>query len=180
MKYNCEVQPGDILLTAPSSVIGRMISWFSGPYSHVGQVLKFGGRVWVIDANPPAVRIMPLSSWIKQYRSVCVKRPLAAESYKQIERGLEKFLFPQIGVREYAESTVARLAVRLPLGWIPKNDSTAPLAPVICSELVAETAISVYGFDPCPDAADRWTTPSDLAKSGKYFTVQENLKINEA
>ena len=182
MNYTIKVKPMDTILARPHGWIGRAISWFTnGEFSHAGKILKFGGRTWVVDADPPVVRIMPLSSWLKTYTDAAIYRSvyylLDEPKWREVEEQAEEFLFPMIGVREYSESTIARLAVRLPFGAVPEQDEIDHDEPVICSRLVSEADMAVIGIDPCEDRADWATTPQDLADSEDYLCVCEKLEI---
>ena len=182
MKYNVELRPMDTVAARPRDWLGRAITFFSpGEFSHVGKILKFGGRTWVVDADPPVVRIMPLSSWLKKYKSVAVFRldalEQSPESWRTIERQAEKFLFPMIGVREYSKGTIARLAARLPFGWVPDDEEPNHTEPVICSRLVSEADIFVADVDPVDGVACWASTPNDITGSPEYNAITPDLEV---
>lgn len=62
------IKSGDILVWRPSSLYGKLISFVTqSPYAHVGIVWEYHGRLFVIEAVYPCIRIVPVSNRLPFY-----------------------------------------------------------------------------------------------------------------
>lgn len=79
-------------------------------YAHVGIILNFGGRVWVVESVTPKIRLVPLSYFAKEgFYHVQLNKPM---SNPELE-----FMLSKVGKGEYSkwQAIMAQLS-RLHIG----------------------------------------------------------------
>ena len=93
----CTFREGDILLQSLGGVLCKVIEGVSkSPYSHCGIVAEINGKLYVLEALPPAVHYTPLKKWINRgynprFTQIRVKN-MTAENIDKVLLEAEKFI----------------------------------------------------------------------------------------
>lgn len=185
--YSCDLKTGDVLLYRHRSLIGWLITLFTGgEMSHAGIVIADGERHYVLDATLPHVDVRPVSVDVADGCSIKVLR--APECIHWAPNRLSNFAYAIEGTTHYATCRMLACAwteiFGVPDGLLDPDEIPKRF---MCSELVSrccrmfswwEIADDSISYDPCPDRPDRYTTPRDLNDSS-LVTVCEKLAFAE-
>ena len=166
-----KIKNGDILLYRGSGVISWLIKKVTGSeYSHAGIVVWWNKRLMVLEAVGKGIVCTPLSRNIGHYKgevhwySSC--RPLPNGARGRIVQ----FAQMELG-KEYATWKLVLFGWKLLLGKdLDKKDEFKRRNKLVCSQYVA-TAYNYIGIDLKEGLSDRFTKPSDIAKSKKLIKV---------
>lgn len=150
---------GDVLLFRGRGPMSRTIRLLtSSPYSHVGLVMLYEGRVYCVEAVGKGVRLILMSEVVRQYHGGIDYYRLreAAEGQR---RGALGFCLQQLG-KLYDRAGLVRFVALLLLGRKPRAWRDRYW---FCSELVA----AAYRGQGIALATERpaYTSPADLAVS---------------
>jgi hypothetical protein len=162
---------GDVLLFRGRGLLSLIIRVITrSPYSHVGLLYSFEGRVYCVEAVGAGVRIILLSELLQHYDGGVDYFEVEA-SDKQRRRAVS-FCFQQLG-KIYDKPGIFRFAASLIFdrrAVSPRDDRW------FCSELVA----AAYAAQDLPLTAvqEAYTSPSDLAMSPRMKLVC-SLKAEE-
>jgi len=89
-----DLKSGDVVAISSNSLVSKAIRIFTrSEYSHVGIILDIHGRKLLLEAVPPVVRIVPLSS-VNPFYIVKMGKVLSAEA--------ENLAFSFVGKAEYS------------------------------------------------------------------------------
>ena len=170
------------------TVIG--IQAFTGScWVHAGAAMKgrlqgsHQVRTLVTDATEDGIDVRPLSADLRRGRRVGVLRPPAGCGMD--EAALAAFVWPRWGVAPYGTRKLLANAWIEVAGGGGKPDPTEIPESFICSEWssLLNRRFVTYpdgrGFDPCPQYADRFTSPADLAKRSLLEWVTRDLRLKE-
>jgi uncharacterized protein YycO len=150
---------GDVLLFRGRGLASQAIRLFTrSPYSHVGLVFRYQGRVYCFEAVGVGVRLILMSEVMRRYHGGIDYYEVGGAAPEQRD-GVIAFCFQQLG-KLYDRPGIVRFlgailfdhkpAVRQDQAWF-------------CSELVA-AAYRAHGLPLAPVSAS-YTTPADLAVS---------------
>ncbi len=150
---------GDVLLfrgRGPMSMAIRALT--ASPYSHVGLVYLFAGRVYSLEAVGAGVRLILMSEVLRRYHGGVDYYEVPRATTEQ-RAGAVAFCFQQLG-RLYDRPGLLRFGAALVLG---RKLATREDQSWFCSELVA----AAYRKQGLSLAAERptYTSPADLAVS---------------
>lgn len=152
-------QNGDVLLfrgRGPMSLAIRTLT--ASPYSHVGLVYLFAGRVYSLEAVGAGVRIILMSEVLRRYHGGVDYYEVPRATPEQ-RAGAIAFCFQQLG-RLYDRPGLVRFAAAVLLG---RKRATREDQTWFCSELVA-AAYRKQGLLLAPERPT-YTSPADLATS---------------
>lgn len=90
--YRGKIKSGDLVALGHSSIVTLFTT---SEYNHIGVVWKVGKRLFLIEAVPPMVRMIPLSTLAKD--GFYIIHTKTAPSQAEIE-----FLLSKVGVAEYS------------------------------------------------------------------------------
>lgn len=164
-----KIRDGDILLFRGKSWLSRVICRVTGsPYSHAAIVAWWNERLMVLEAVGKGVVVSRMSIVVNQYSGkvelwTTDEKLARAEVIRAAQRLLGK---------RYSPYKLIRNLQRLVFGR-PRHEEADPDAPpddFICSEFVSRTW-RAGGIDLVGDAPDRYTKPSDIAKSPHLHKV---------
>lgn len=150
---------GDVLLFRGRGPMSRSIRYLtSSPYSHVGLVMLFEGRVYCVEAVGKGVRLILMSEVVRQYHGGIDYYRLREATEGQ-RRGALGFCLQQLG-KLYDRAGLLRFLAMLALRHKPRAWRDRYW---FCSELVA----AAYRAQGITLAAERpaYTSPADLAVS---------------
>jgi uncharacterized protein YycO len=154
-----DLRLGDVLLFRGSGLSSQLIRLFThSPYSHVGLVFPYQGRVYCFEAVGVGVRLILMSEVMRRYHGGIdyYEVPRAAPEQRT---GAISFCFQQLG-KIYDRLGILRLVVAILLNRKPAvRDDQA----WFCSELVA-AAYRSQGL-PLAPVSSAYTSPADLAVS---------------
>jgi uncharacterized protein YycO len=150
---------GDVLLFRGRGLASQAIRFFThSPYSHVGLVFPYQGRVYCVEAVGVGVRLILMSEVMRRYHGGIdyYEVPRAAPEQRN---GAISFCFQQLG-KLYDRPGIFRLVVAVLLNRKPavREDQAW-----FCSELVA-AAYRSQGLPLAPVSA-AYASPADLAVS---------------
>lgn len=181
LNYNdirLQIKNGDVLLYQGSGLISWLIKKVTGSkYSHAGIVVWWHNRLMVLEAVGKGIICTPLSRNIGHYQGE-VHLYTAREMYQKgdpwTERGkrqsIVEFAQMELG-KEYATWKLVLYGWKLLWGRdLDKKDKFRTSNKLVCSQYVA-AAYNIVGVDLKEGLADRFTKPSDIAKSKKLEMV---------
>ena len=187
MKYNINLQTGDIALYRRRGLLGWLITWWTGgDKSHAGIVIVDGDRHYILDARAPAVDMRPISVDVRNGSHITIKRSLPGIRWDA--DALMLFAYHMEGATRYATlkmlSNMWTEVFGCPQGLLDPADVPArfhcsELASRIC-RMFARWSDTGEDFDPCPQRPDRYTTPDDLDRKSSLVTLTDRLAIVEA
>jgi len=138
-------------------------------------------RTLVTDATEDGIDVRPLSADLRRGRRVGVLRPPGEHRVDEV--ALAAFVWARWGVAPYGTRKLLANAWVEIAGGSSKPDPEEIPDDFICSEWssVLLRKFVIYpggrGFDPCPDYADRFTSPADLAKRSVLRWVTTDLGV---
>jgi uncharacterized protein YycO len=150
---------GDVLLFRGRGLASQAIRIFThSPYSHVGLVFLYQGRVYCVEAVGVGVRLILMSEVMRRYHGGIDYYEVPGAVSEQ-RNGAISFCFQQLG-KLYDRPGIFRLVVAVVLNRMPavREDQAW-----FCSELVA-AAYRSQGLSLVPVSA-AYTSPADLALS---------------
>lgn len=154
-----EFTDGDVLLFRGRGPMSRAIRFLTAsPYSHVGLVLLFEGRVYCVEAVGKGVRLILMSEAVRQYHGGIDYYRLHDVTPEQ-RRGALGFCLQQLG-KLYDHAGLVRFLAVLALGHKPRAWRDRYW---FCSELVA-AAYRTRGISLAQERP-AYTSPADLAMS---------------
>jgi uncharacterized protein YycO len=154
-----EFAPGDVLLFRGRGLASQAIRIVTrSPYSHVGLVYPFEGRVFCMEAVGVGVRLILMSELMKRYHGGIDYFEVSGASPEQ-RHGAISFCFAQLG-RLYDRPGILRFVVALVFN---RKVAVREDQAWFCSELVA-AAYRGQGLALAAESA-AYTSPADLAVS---------------
>ena len=150
---------GDVVLFRGRGIMSQLIRLLTtSPYSHVGLVYLFAGRVYSLEAVGNGVRLILMSEVLRRYHGGIdyYEVPRAQPAQRA---GAIAFCFQQLG-RLYDRPGLLRFGAAILFGHKPARREDQSW---FCSELVA----AAYRKQGLPLVAERptYTSPADLALS---------------
>jgi uncharacterized protein YycO len=154
-----EFDLGDVLLFRGRGLASQAIRLFTrSPYSHVGLVFPYEGRVFCLEAVGVGVRLIMMSEVMRRYHGGIDYYEVHRAAAKQ-RHGAIAFCFNQLG-KLYDRPGIVRFLIAILFNRRPavREDQAW-----FCSELVA-AAYRAQGLALAPVSAS-YTSPADLAIS---------------
>lgn len=75
-EQRCKIKSGDVVVFSRPGIV---TFFTNSPYSHVGLVYKVSGRLFVLEAVHPYIRIVPLSNFAKEgFHVLSMKTPMSS------------------------------------------------------------------------------------------------------
>jgi uncharacterized protein YycO len=150
---------GDVLLFRGRGLASQVIRLFTrSPYSHVGLVFLYQGRVYCLEAVGVGVRLILMSEVMRRYHGGIDYYQVARAAPEQRD-GVIAFCFQQLG-KLYDRPGIVRFLVAILFNRKPAVRADQAW---FCSELVA-AAYRAHGLALAPVSAS-YTSPADLAVS---------------
>jgi len=178
------LMPLDVLLYRGSrlGVVSNGIRFFTwSQFTHGGVGFQAEGRNLVCDATWPKVDVRPVSADLRTGSRIKVMR-MPTGCYAD-EFGMQAFAFEHWGVHPYGLGKMLANAFTEVFGRPDAKDPEGIPKGLFCSEL-ASLCLRAFGrhpdrkpFDPCPELADRYTTPADLNRRSRLVTVCDELRL---
>ena len=158
-----QIRNGDILLFRGKSLISRVIGWITGsPYSHAGVLAWWHGRLMVLEAVASGVVASRMSIVAQQYSGKIEVWTTDAElARSKVLRAAQRLLG-----KRYSTFKLLQNLGRLLFGRRRDEAGDPDDSPedFVCSEFVSRVW-RAGGIDLVADSPDRFTKPSDIAKS---------------
>jgi hypothetical protein len=150
---------GDVLLFRGRGLVSQLIRLVTrSPYSRVGLVFLFEGRVFCIEAVGVGVRLILMSELMRRYHGGIDYFEMRDAAPEQ-RQGAISFCFAQLDTL-YDRAGISRFVIAIVFNRKPvvREDQQW-----FCPELVA-AAYRAQGFSLAPESA-AYTSPADLAVS---------------
>lgn len=162
------IRTGDIFLFQGQNVISKFIRWGSDSvYSHSAIAAWWGSRLVVFQAAEHGVQVLPMSAVVDVYHGEVDWWSLLPQYVDRLDQ--EKLISAAVTKlgEPFAVGGLLRVVWHMLSGTFrgtpdPRTDPEA----LFCSQYVSY-CYRTAGLDLRPDTQDAFTSPGDLARSGK-------------
>lgn len=149
-------QHGDIVLSRKRWMASNLL--IRGKWKHVGVIIELEGKLFVIEAVPPLVRLVPLDWWVEQNDYVKVLTPQFLNTDQKVSYPFKALQLIGRGYDYLFETNSKQL---------------------YCAELVTWSIQQVF-TEECPwkhrvILGVNTTLPQDFANSSKFLSVYSNF-----
>lgn len=187
-RFDCDLLAGDVTTWHAEGFVGTAITLRTGgDRSHAEITVLIEGEPWSAGAHSSGIVAAPIENYVRQGARLRVLRAPEDAGPPGWRERLWPIIKPHVGVVDYSYRWLLLNALpRWVFGNVDPEDVPAEM---MCSQAVSfylRLATARYSeglaggwWDPCPEWADRLTTPDDLDKHSLLVPVCDELAIVE-